>query len=58
MRLGVLVLFAGTKHLLHESTPTSPLTPRPFPNTENVLGERVKLVGTVTQGDRSGSCRC
>jgi hypothetical protein len=33
-----------------------PLTPALSPNRENVLGERVKLVATLTQGDALGSC--
>jgi hypothetical protein len=33
-----------------------PLTLALSPNTENVLGERVKLVATPTQGGARGSC--
>jgi len=34
-----------------------PLTPTLSPNTKNVLGEREQIVGTLTQGGTSGSCR-
>ena len=34
-----------------------PLTLALSPNTKNVLGEREQIVGTLTQGGTSGSCR-
>jgi len=34
-----------------------PLTLALSPNTRNVLGEREQIVGTLTQGGTSGSCR-
>ena len=50
-------IFLGTKRDLRESARSCPLTLALSPNTKNVLGEREQMVGTLTQGGTSGSCR-
>ena len=47
-------IFLGTKREFRESARYCPLTLALSPNTENVLGERVERVGTLTQGGARG----
>ena len=47
-------VFVGTKRELGLIRTAGPLTLALSPNTESMLGERVNLVGTLTQGGARG----
>ena len=53
-RLVVRQIFLGTKREFRKSARYCPITLALSPNTENVLGERVERVGTLTQGGARG----